>query len=166
MRRKHYQQIRAAKDGFTLSIGIIVSDFHDDITGRMLTGALQALAAWRVKRQNTHVMHVPGSFEIPLACLRLAASRPLDAIVALGCVIKGETSHDRYIAEAVSLGIMEVSLLRNIPIAFGVLTTNTVRQSEARSRGKTNKGTEAAHAALAMALAKYPAREKRRVSRS
>jgi|SRR3989344_880252 len=138
-------------DGSRLKIAIVVSRFHSDITGAMLEGALAVLKKSGVKKNNIRVVHVPGSFEIPLACERLARTKRYDGIVALGCIIKGETDHDVYIAKAVSKGIMDVMLQHAIPIGFGVLTTNNLAQARARSTGKNNKGIEAAQAVLIMA---------------
>ena len=136
-----------------LRIGIVVSRFNADITERMLAGALETLRAWRVREGSIEVIHVPGSFEIPFACRTLVSGKKKpDAIIALGCIIKGETDHDRYIASAVSHGIMQVMLEHGVPISFGVITTNNLKQAEVRSRGKANKGIEAAVAALESAL--------------
>lgn len=137
-------------DGSKLKIGVVVSQFNSNITEPMLKGALETLLENKVKKENIKVIWVPGSFEIPLACQRLAKSKKFDALVAIGCVIKGETDHFYYICNEVSRGIMNAMLNFNIPIGFGVLTTQNLKQAEVRSRGKENKGREAAEAALAM----------------
>lgn len=137
-------------DGKKLKIGVVVSQFNDNITKPMLEGALETLKENKVKEKNTRVVWVPGSFEIPLACQRLAETKKFDALIALGCVIKGETDHYYYIADATTDGIMEVILDFNLPIGFGVITTNNLKQAQIRSRGKHNKGREAAEAALAL----------------
>jgi len=137
-------------DGSKLKIGIVVSQFNSSITESMLEGALETLKENKVKKENIKVVWVPGSFELPLACQRLAASKKNEALVALGCVIKGETDHYYYICSEVSRGIMKVMLEHNLPIGFGVLTCLNMKQAEVRSRGKENKGKEAAEAALAM----------------
>lgn len=137
-------------DGSKLKIGIVVSQFNNDITESMLEGAMKTLEENMVREKNIKVVRVPGSFEIPLACLRLAMAKKYDALIALGCVIKGETDHYYYIADATTDGVMEIILDYNLPIGFGVLTCNNLKQAEARSRGKQNKGSEAAEAALAM----------------
>lgn len=142
------KQLRAAG----LAVGIVVSRYNDDITEPMLEGALDVLHASGVKKGNIRIMRVPGSFEIPYGCRKLLAKKKPDAIIALGCIIKGETDHDRYIASAVAHGIMQLTVESGVPIAFGVLTTNNLAQARARSRGKTNKGAEAALAALESAL--------------
>lgn len=137
-----------------LRVGIVVSKYHSDITISMLKGALKTLREWHVPDRNISVVEVSGSFEIPYGCLALIKRKKPDAIVALGCVLKGETKHDEYISSAVSHGIMRLSIERGIPISFGVLTPNTLAQARARSRGKHNKGEEAAIAALESALLK------------
>lgn len=153
MQRNEYARKRNARDASALRIGIVVSRFNTDITEDMLAGALQTLRAWGVRERNIEVIHVPGSFEIPFACrMLLSKKKKPDAIIALGCIIKGETDHDRYIASAVSHGIMQLTLESGIPISFGILTTNNLKQAEVRSRGKSNKGIEAAIAALESAL--------------
>jgi len=137
-------------NGSQLKIGIVVSRFNEDITENMLKGALETLAENKVKEKNIKVVHVPGSFELPLACQRLGQTKKFDALVALGCVVKGETDHFYYICNEASRGIMDVMLGHNLPIGFGVLTTQNLKQAQVRSRGKENKGREAAVAALEM----------------
>ena len=116
----------------------------------MLDGALETLKENKVKAGNIKTVWVPGSFEIPLACQRLAQTKKYDALVAIGCVIKGQTDHYYYICNESSRGIMDVMLKFDIPIGFGVLTCNNLKQAQVRSRGKENKGREAAEAALMM----------------
>jgi 6,7-dimethyl-8-ribityllumazine synthase len=137
-------------DGAILKIGIVISQFNSNITEPMLEGALKTLKVNKIKKENVKTIWVPGSFEIPLVCQRLAKSKKYDALVAIGCVIKGETDHFYYICNEVSRGIMDVMLKFDIPIGFGVLTTQNLKQAEVRSRGKENKGKEAAEAALSM----------------
>ena len=152
MRRSEYQRKANTRDASKLRVGVVVSDFNSDITHALLDGALETLAEWRVKKENIVVRHVPGGFEIPLGCLQLLRKRRLDAIIALGCVLKGETKHDEYISNAVAHGITDIMIAKQIPIAFGVLTPNTLEQARARSQGEANKGREAAVAALEMVL--------------
>lgn len=135
-----------------LRVGIVVSEYHENIMARMFDGALEALEGAKVKKSNIVAMRVPGSFEIPYGCAKLLKKKKYDAIVALGCIIKGETSHDQYIASAVSQGIMELMLRYGVPIGFGVITANNLSQAKVRSAGNSNKGREAAIAALKMAL--------------
>ena len=151
MQRKNYKTPTSFPDASRLCIGIVVAEFNRDITEHMLMGALATLKKCKVKDGAITVSRVPGSFEIPFGCLRLLKKKKYDAIIALGCIIKGETSHDVYIASAVSRGIMTLSLEHMVPIIFGVITTNTLRQAIVRSTGEANKGREAALAAVAMA---------------
>ena len=137
-------------DGSKLKIGVVVSQFNSNITESMLEGALETLKDNKVKKENITTVWVPGSFEIPLACQKLAQAKKYDALLAIGCVIKGETDHYYYICDEASRGVMDVMLKFDIPIGFGVLTCNNLKQAEVRSRGKHNKGREAAEAALAM----------------
>ncbi|MEK7155370.1 MAG: 6,7-dimethyl-8-ribityllumazine synthase [Patescibacteria group bacterium] len=150
MQRKHHRRAVAAQNAAQLNVGIVVSDFNAYITGALLEGALTTLAEWKVAKKNITVLHVPGGFEIPLGCLQLLKSKKPDALIALGCVIKGETKHDEYISHAVAHALQDLMLTHHVPIGFGVLTPNSLAQAKARSRGKTNKGCEAAAAALAM----------------
>jgi len=150
MQRKHYAKKRPARNGSALSFGIAVSRFNEDITTSLLQAALKTLTESGVHKKNITILEVPGSFELPYACLILSKKKP-DAIMALGCIIKGETSHDQYIAHATATGLTEVSLKVGIPIIFGVLTTNNLTQAKIRSTGITNKGKEAAETAIEMA---------------
>lgn len=152
MQRGHYAKKTVAGDASRLKVGIAVSEFNSDITGSMLTAALETLREWKVPEKSIMIMHVPGSFELPLASARLIKKKA-DVVIALGCVIKGETKHDEYIASAVAHGLTDLMLESGIPIGFGVITPNTLAQAKARSRGKANKGIEATVAALRMALA-------------
>jgi 6,7-dimethyl-8-ribityllumazine synthase len=152
MRRDEMIKERPVRDASALTIGVVVSDFNSDITHALLSGTLETLEKWHVRKENIWVKHVPGGFEIPLGCLQLLEEHDLDAIVTLGCVLKGETKHDEYIAGAVADGIMRVMLEHTIPISFGVLTPNTLEQAQARSQGEANHGRAAAEAALEMAL--------------
>ncbi|TAK58977.1 6,7-dimethyl-8-ribityllumazine synthase [Patescibacteria group bacterium] len=150
MQRKHYAKKRPTHNGSKLSFGIAVSRFNTDITSSLLESALKTLSESGVHKKNITILEVPGSFELPYACLMLSQKKP-DAIIALGCIIKGETSHDQYIAHATATGLTEVSLKVGIPIIFGVLTTNNLKQAKVRSTGIMNKGKEAAETAIEMA---------------
>jgi 6,7-dimethyl-8-ribityllumazine synthase len=131
---------------------VVVSSFNKDITDGLLRGAHAALADAGVKTTDVTTVRVPGAFEIPLAARRLARSGRYDAVICLGCLIKGDTMHFEYIADAVSHGIMAVSADTGIPVTFGVLTTLTQEQAAARAaEGPDNKGREAARAAVEMA---------------
>ena len=118
----------------------------------LLRGARAALAEASVPDEAIRIVRVPGAFEIPLAAQRLAESDEFDAIICLGCLIKGDTMHFEYIAEAASNGIAQAALATGVPMAFGVLTTMTEEQAQERSAdGPANKGREAALAAIEMA---------------
>ena len=131
---------------------IIVSRFNAEITEGLLGGARRALAEAQVTDENVTVVRVPGSFEIPLAAASLARTGSFDAVICIGCLIKGDTMHFEYIASATSHGIMDASAATGVPITFGVLTTLTEEQACARAGdGPDNKGREAALAAVEMA---------------
>ena len=131
---------------------LVVSSFNKDITDGLLRGARAALAESGVRSADVTTVHVPGAFEIPLAARRLARSGRYDAVVCLGCLIKGDTMHFEYIASAVSHGIMAVTTDTGVPVTFGVLTTLTEEQAVVRAaEGPDNKGREAALAAVEMA---------------
>jgi 6,7-dimethyl-8-ribityllumazine synthase len=131
---------------------IVVSRFNEEITSGLLIGARTALLEAAVNEEDVTVIHVPGAFEIPVAALHAAQAGRFDAVICLGCLIKGDTMHFEYIADAASHGIMNVSITTGVPIAFGVLTTMTDEQAAARSApGEGNKGREAALAAIEMA---------------
>jgi len=131
---------------------IVVSRFNEDITEGLLQGARERLAEASVADENVTIVRVPGAFEIPIAGQRLGESGEYDAIICLGCLIKGDTMHFEYIAEAASHGIMQAAAATGVPMAFGVLTTLNEEQAVERSRsGLGNKGREAAAAALEMA---------------
>jgi 6,7-dimethyl-8-ribityllumazine synthase len=131
---------------------VVVARFNPEVTEGLLRGALGALAEAGVPDDRVTVVRVPGAFEIPLAALHLAETRQFDAVIALGCLIKGDTMHFEYIASAVSHGVMQVTTATRVPVAFGVLTTLTDEQARARSGdGPDNKGREAAAAAVEMA---------------
>ena len=130
-----------------LNIAIIASRFNPEITKRLLAGAQEALRGIA----EVTVVHVPGAFEIPLAAKRAALTGRFDAIVTLGCVLRGETAHFEYISNAATLGISQVGLETGVPVAFGVLTADTDEQALARSvPGPDNKGFHAAQSAVEM----------------
>jgi 6,7-dimethyl-8-ribityllumazine synthase len=135
-----------------LRVGIVVSRFNETITARLREGARSALAAAGVLPHAIECVDVPGAFELPMAAQLLAHSGRVDAVVCLGCVIRGETPHFEYIASAVAHGVVKASLETGVPMTFGVLTTDSVEQADARSQpGPANKGYEAAAAAIEMA---------------
>ena len=139
-------------DGSSLSVAVIAARFNTLVTERLLAGALEGLAERGVQPERTLVVWVPGAFELAFAARRLAENGRHDAIVCLGCVIKGETDHDRYISEQAARGIAAVGEETGVPAIFGVLTPNSLEQALARAEeGPTNKGYEAALAAVVMA---------------
>ena len=144
--------IEGTKPAAGLRVAVVVSKYNDFVTGRLQTGALAALAKAGVSSDDITVVKVPGAFEIPLAAQQAAASAKFDAVVCLGCLIKGATAHFEYIASAVSHGITAGAAATGVPIAFGVLTTNSVEEAiERAGEGPSNKGWEAAVAAIEMA---------------
>jgi 6,7-dimethyl-8-ribityllumazine synthase len=131
---------------------IVVSRYNESITGKLLDGAVRTLLQHGVADESIDVAWVPGAFEIPLAADRLAKSGEYVAVICLGAVIRGETSHDQHINRAVSLGITEAALASGVPVTFGVLTCDTIEQAIHRAGGSVgNKGVEAAETALRMA---------------
>jgi 6,7-dimethyl-8-ribityllumazine synthase len=135
-----------------LRFGVVVSRFNDFITNNLLTGAMDVFSQYGVKEDDLKVLKVPGAFELPQAARKLCSTGNFDAIVCLGAVIRGETSHFDYICAEASRGVGQVGLEFNIPVLFGVLTTENLEQAVARSgSGSSNKGRETALAALEMA---------------
>jgi 6,7-dimethyl-8-ribityllumazine synthase len=131
---------------------IVVSSFNKEITDGLLRGARALLSESGVSDADVTIVRVPGAFEIPLAARQLATTGRFDGVICLGCLIKGDTMHFEYIADAASHGIMAVSVDTGIPVTFGVLTTLTEEQAVLRSAdGPDNKGREAALAAVEMA---------------
>src|SRR6266545_4788377 len=131
---------------------VVVSKYNDFITDRLQAGALAALSAAGVTPADVTVVRVPGAFEIPAAARHAAASGRFDAVVCLGCLIRGETPHFEFIADAAAHGIVEAAAATGVPMTFGVLTTNSVEEAiERAGEGRTNKGWEAAAAAIDMA---------------
>jgi 6,7-dimethyl-8-ribityllumazine synthase len=133
-------------------IAVVVSKYNDFVTDRLERGALAALAKVGVASGNITVVKVPGAFEISFTARQAAASGEFDAVVCLGCLIRGATTHFEYIASAVSHGITAAAAETGVPITFGVLTTNSVEEAiERAGEGPANKGWEAAVAAVDMA---------------
>ncbi len=135
--------------GEDLTVAVVVSRYNEDVSKRLLRGALAALEEHGVA--DPDVFWVPGALELPVTALALAEKGGHDAIVCLGCVIRGETYHFEVVANQSSAGLMQVMLDTGVPIAFGVLTTEDRDQAQARSGPKSNKGAEAALAAIEMA---------------
>ena len=141
-----YALIEGEPRGERRSVGIVVSRFNGGVTNRMLARALEALAEAGVPQEGVTIMPVPGAFELPLAAMALAKTRRYACIVALGCVIRGETPHFEYVASEAASGLQLAAIETGVPVAFGVLTCNTVSQAEAR----IDKAVEAVQSALEM----------------
>ncbi|HCY0914501.1 TPA: 6,7-dimethyl-8-ribityllumazine synthase [Staphylococcus aureus] len=138
--------------GKDLKVAIVVSRFNDFITGRLLEGAKDTLIRHDVNEDNIDVAFVPGAFEIPLVAKKLASSGNYDAIITLGCVIRGATSHYDYVCNEVAKGVSKVNDQTNVPVIFGILTTESIEQAVERAGTKAgNKGDEAAVSAIEMA---------------
>jgi 6,7-dimethyl-8-ribityllumazine synthase len=134
------------------SFGIVVSRFNSLITKQLLDGAMDCLLRHGADEKNITIVHCPGSFEIPQVAQQLASANTLNAIICLGCIIRGETPHFDYIASEVSRGIGHVALETRIPISFGVLTTESLEQALERAGAKSgNKGWDAAITAIELA---------------
>ncbi len=146
-------------EGRHLRIALVVSRFNETISKRLLDGALDCLRRHGVAEEDVSIAWVPGAYELPLVARRMAASGEVEAVVCLGAVIRGETPHFDYVASQAAHGIADASLATGIPIAFGVLTTDTTEQANERAGGKVgNKGFDAALGAIEMAnlLASLP----------
>jgi 6,7-dimethyl-8-ribityllumazine synthase len=136
-------------DGPAPRVAIVVSRYNRSITSALLEGALDEYERTAGAPSAVAVFLAPGSFELPVLALAAAETGRFQAVVALGCLIKGETRHDRYIAESVSLSLGQIAIKTGVPVAFGVITADTARQAKARAGGKRgNKGAEAMSAAL------------------
>jgi 6,7-dimethyl-8-ribityllumazine synthase len=142
-----YEVVKGAPKGKGRSVAVVVSRFNGEISSGLLQSALEALDAQGVAQSAVTVMPVPGAFELPLAAMALARSRRYACIVALGCVIRGETPHFEYVAGEAASGLQLAGLETGVPVAFGVLTCDNVEQAQAR----LDKGAEAARSALEMA---------------
>jgi len=130
---------------------IVVSRYHEELTQELLSAAESALKELGASAESIHTFWVPGAFEIPSAARAISQHHEADAIICLGVILKGETSHNDYIAHEVARGISQIHAATGIPATFGVLTPDTLEQAKARSGGaKGNKGKEAAEAAVAM----------------
>ncbi|MDA7810233.1 6,7-dimethyl-8-ribityllumazine synthase [Flavobacteriaceae bacterium] len=135
-----------------VKFGIVVSNWNGDITNNLLNGSLELLDSVNVPKKNIQVMNVPGSFELIYGCKKMQNNQ-VDVVIAIGSVISGETKHFDFICNATSNGIKDLNVIGNCPVIFCVLTDNSKQQSIDRSGGKYgNKGTEAAIAAIKMAL--------------
>src|SRR6202521_209505 len=148
----HAKDIRAAANASGLRFALVVSRFNSFITDRLLAGAVDALEASGADADNVVVVHVTGSFEIPLTAKKLAEGGRVDAVIAIGCILRGETAHFDYIASEVARGLQLAQLDTGIPVMFCVLTCDTLEQAIDRAGLKSgNKGYEAGLAAVEMA---------------
>jgi 6,7-dimethyl-8-ribityllumazine synthase len=135
----------------TIKVGIVVAEWNTDITAELARACAQTFVQFGIKEKHIFVQNTPGSFELPLAAQWLYEAHTLDAVVCIGCLIKGDTPHFEYICEAVSQGIMKLNLRYKTPFVFGILTTLTHAQAQERTGGiHGHKGTEAAITALKM----------------
>lgn len=138
--------------GKNLKIAIVVSRFNDFITGRLLEGAKDTLIRHEVEADQIDVAYVPGAFEIPLVAKKLAQKGEYDAVITLGCVIRGATSHYDYVCNEVAKGVSKSNDVSDVPVIFGILTTESIEQAVERAGTKAgNKGSEAAVSAIEMA---------------
>lgn len=139
-------------NGKQMKIGIVAARFNEFITSKLLSGAIDCLERHDISTEDIDVAWVPGAFEIPLIASKMAQLKKYDAILCLGAVIRGSTTHYDYVCNEVSKGIAHVSLTYNIPVLFGVLTTETIEQAIERAGTKAgNKGFECAQGAIEMA---------------
>lgn len=145
------QTLGDSRDLSSKKIGIVVSDWNEEITGSLFEGAFDSLIRNGVQKENIYTIHVPGSFELSLGAQKMAQKKHIDAVIGLGCVIQGETRHFEFICQSVAQGFKDVALKYDKPVIFGVLTTDTFQQALDRAGGKYgNKGDEAAITALKM----------------
>lgn len=147
----HAEETRGSVDAAGVRVAVLVSRFNADITDRLLDGALGCLREHGADDADVEVLRVPGAWELPQAAARVVASGRHDAVVTLGCVIRGETPHFDYVCDEASRGLGEVARSSRVPVVFGVLTTNDHAQALARAgEGPANKGYEVTLAALQM----------------
>ena len=134
-----------------IKIGIVAARFNEFITSKLLSGAVDTLIRHDVKEENIHVAWVPGAFEIPLIASKMAKSGKYDAVICLGAIIRGSTSHYDLVCNEAAKGIAQVSLQSDIPVMFGVITTENIEQAIERAGSKAgNKGSECAEGAIEM----------------
>lgn len=146
-----YRPDEGSFDVADVRIAIVTARWNAEITDALLEGALRALARHGIRGDDVESYRVPGAFELPLACQRAARTDRFDAIIALGCVIRGDTPHFDYVCAETTRGIGEVSLCEDMPVAFGLLTTDNLQQAQERSGDNPeNKGEEAALTVLEM----------------
>lgn len=143
--------IQTTMTGEGLKIGIVAGRFNDFITNQLVSGAEGTLLSHRVKSDDIDLVYVPGAFEIPLVAKKMAESANYDAIIALGCVIRGSTTHYDYVCNQSAKGILEAGLSTDVPVIFGVVTTENIEQAIERAGTKMgNKGIDSATSAIEM----------------
>ena len=151
MASKNLSQYSDVPAGSGMRIGVVVAEWNSEITFAMKEGAVQTLMEHGIADSDIIIRHVPGSFELTSGAQMIANYAPVEAIIAIGCVIRGETPHFDYICQGVTAGLTQVSIKFGIPVIFGVLTTNNLEQALDRAGGKHgNKGVEAAVTAIKM----------------
>lgn len=150
MQVKHKEQSKIYLDGSKLKVALVYTRWNSDITEKLLASGLEALRENKVKEKNIKVLQVSGAVELPFALHKLAKSKKYDFLVALGCIIRGETPHFDYVCKMAQEGILKVMIDDNIPVGFGILTMNNVEQAKVR----IHVGGEAALAGLELALIK------------
>lgn len=144
--------LNSVPDASNMNFGIVVSEWNPEITGALLDGAVKTLEKHGTLPENIHVKTVPGSYELIYGAHQMTLNGGYDAIIVLGCVIKGDTPHFDYICEGVTNGIARLNATSETPVVFGLLTTNNLEQAKERSGGKLgNKGDECAVVAIKMA---------------
>lgn len=138
-------------DASNMRFGIVVSEWNSNITGSLLEGAVTTLKKHGVKSENILVQTVPGSFELTFGSAQMIKSNKVDAVIALGCVVRGDTPHFDYVCAGTTQGIAHLNATTDVPVIYGLITTNTMQQAEDRAGGKLgNKGDECAVAAIKM----------------
>jgi 6,7-dimethyl-8-ribityllumazine synthase len=142
-----YKVMTGSRGGGRRAVAVVVAKFNGDVTSRLLQRALDALDEAGVEREAVTIVPVPGAFELPLAAIALAKSRKYACIVALGCVIRGETTHSEYVAGEAASGLQLAAIETGVPVSFGVLTTDSIEQAEAR----VERAADAVRGALEMA---------------
>ncbi|MBS0182153.1 MAG: 6,7-dimethyl-8-ribityllumazine synthase [Nitrospira sp.] len=146
-----YRKMGRSAAGFRF--GIVAAKFNQQVTNKLVNACVDTLTGHGVRKENMHVMRVPGAFEIPLVARAMAKSGRFDAVICLGAVIRGDTPHFEYISAEVSRGIGQAALDTDVPMIFGVLTTETVAQAVERAdRKKFNRGGDAAKSAIEMVM--------------
>lgn len=145
-------QVEGSQKGAGLRVAMVVARFNDLVTNRLQTGALEGLESTGVSADDVRVIKVPGAFEIPFAAREVALHGNVAAVICLGCLIRGATAHFEFIASSCAQGIVDAAAATGVPMTFGVLTTNSVEEAMERAGdGPSNKGWEAAIAAVEMA---------------